>query len=187
MSNELVFKLRVDGAAVVGKDIASVGQSIDTLAASSPQATAALAAATGQVNTLGVSAKQTAAAMRTLPAQFTDIVTSLQGGQSPFTVLLQQGGQIKDSFGGIGNAAKALGSLLTPARVAFGGVAAAAGVLALAYNKGAEESKAYSAALITTGNAAGTTVGELQQMAAAGYVSPEPHDDRDNRMTSSTE
>ena len=63
MSNELVFKLRVDGAAVVGKDIASVGQSIDTLSASSPQAQAALAAATGQINTLGVSARQTAAAI----------------------------------------------------------------------------------------------------------------------------
>ncbi|HNB42709.1 MAG TPA: phage tail length tape measure family protein [Burkholderiaceae bacterium] len=165
MSNELVFKLRVDGAAVVGKDIASVGQSIDTLSASSPQAQAALAAATGQINTLGVSARQTAAAMRTLPAQFTDIATQLAGGQSPFLVLLQQGGQIKDSFGGIGNAAKALGSLLTPARVAFGGVAAAAGVLALAYNKGAEESKAYNAALINTGNAAGVTRDQLAGLA----------------------
>ena len=166
MSNELVFKLRVDGAAVVGKDIASVGQSIDTLSASSPQAQAALAAATGQINTLGVSARQTAAAMRTLPAQFTDIATQLAGGQSPFLVLLQQGGQIKDSFGGIGNAAKALGSLLTPARVAFGGVAAAAGVLALAYNKGAEESKAYAAALINTGNAAGVTRDQMAGLAA---------------------
>ncbi|HMZ01473.1 MAG TPA: phage tail length tape measure family protein, partial [Burkholderiaceae bacterium] len=165
MSNELVFKLRVDGAAVVGKDIASVGQSIDTLSASSPQAQAALAAATGQINTLGVSARQTAAAMRTLPAQFTDIATQLAGGQSPFLVLLQQGGQIKDSFGGIGAAAKALGSLLTPARVAFGGVAAAAGVLALAYNKGAEESKAYNAALINTGNAAGVTRDQLAGLA----------------------
>ncbi|MGE1156704.1 phage tail tape measure protein [Pseudomonas kitaguniensis] len=50
----------------------------------------------------GVSSGQTQAALRQLPAQFTDIFTSLAGGQNPLTVLIQQGGQIKDSFGGIG-------------------------------------------------------------------------------------
>ncbi|WP_395598609.1 phage tail tape measure protein [Pseudomonas sp. A1437] len=50
----------------------------------------------------GVSAGQTQAALRQLPAQFTDIFTSLAGGQNPLLVFIQQGGQIKDSFGGIG-------------------------------------------------------------------------------------
>lgn len=49
----------------------------------------------------GVSSAQTEAALRQLPAQFTDIFTSLAGGQNPLMVLIQQGGQIKDSFGGI--------------------------------------------------------------------------------------
>lgn len=114
---------------------------------------------------LSISAGQASAALRTLPAQFTDIATQLAGGQSPFLVLLQQGGQIKDSFGGIGNAAKALGSLLTPAGVAMGGVAAAAVVLALAYNQGAEESKAFNSALILSGNAAGQTRDQLAGLA----------------------
>nr|GFB80970.1 hypothetical protein [Tanacetum cinerariifolium] len=57
----------------------------------------------------GISAKQTAAALRGVPAQFTDIATSLQGGQAPLTVFLQQGGQLKDMFGGASPAAKALG------------------------------------------------------------------------------
>lgn len=56
----------------------------------------------------GTSAKQTQQALRQLPAQFTDIFTSIAGGQNPFTVLIQQGGQIKDSFGGIGNTFDAL-------------------------------------------------------------------------------
>ncbi|HAU6484393.1 TPA: phage tail tape measure protein, partial [Citrobacter freundii] len=43
----------------------------------------------------GISVGQYSAAMRTLPAQFTDIATQLAGGQSPFLILLQQGGQIK--------------------------------------------------------------------------------------------
>lgn len=49
----------------------------------------------------GISVGQYKAAMRTLPAQFTDIATQLAGGQNPWLILLQQGGQVKDSFGGM--------------------------------------------------------------------------------------
>lgn len=81
----------------------------------------------------GVTAGQTAAALRGVPAQFTDIFTSLQGGQAPLTVFLQQGGQLKDMFGGIGPAARALGGyivgLINPFTV---GAAAIAGFVALA-------------------------------------------------------
>jgi lambda family phage tail tape measure protein len=56
----------------------------------------------------GISSGQTQAALRQLPAQFTDIFTSLVGGQNPLMVLIQQGGQIKDSFGGIGPTMDAL-------------------------------------------------------------------------------
>ena len=113
-----------------------------------------------------VSAAQTAAAMRTLPAQFTDIATSLAGGQSPLTVLLQQGGQIKDSFGGVGAAARALGGyvagLVNPVTVA----AAAVGTLALAYRAGASEAEAFQRQLILSGNVAGVTDGQLARMSA---------------------
>jgi phage-related minor tail protein len=53
---------------------------------------------------VGQSAGQTRAALQQLPAQLTDIVTSIQGGMEPLTVLIQQGGQLRDSFGGIGRA-----------------------------------------------------------------------------------
>ncbi len=46
------------------------------------------------------SAGQYKAAMRQLPAQFTDIFTSLAGGMPLWLVFTQQGGQIADSFGG---------------------------------------------------------------------------------------
>ena len=75
------------------------------------QAEAAQRVAAGSLDKMGVSAKQTAAALRGVPAQFTDIITALQGGQAPLTVLLQQGGQLKDMFGGVGAAAKALGEI----------------------------------------------------------------------------
>jgi len=56
------------------------------------------------------SSAQTEQALKQLPEQFTDIFTSIIAGQSPLLVLLQQGGQIKDSFGGIGPTLDVLGS-----------------------------------------------------------------------------
>ena len=114
---------------------------------------------------VGMSAKATAAALRQVPAQFTDIIVSLQGGQAPLTVLLQQGGQLKDVFGGIGPAAQALGGYIAGLINPFTLAAGAAALLAVAYNQGSKEADAYSKALILTGNAAGVTAGRLAAMA----------------------
>ena len=71
---------------------------------------------------------------------------------------------------GAGGATRALG-LIAPAAgvagLAIGAVAAAAGALALAYKQGAAEADEYRKALVMTGNAAGTTVGQLGDMARA--------------------
>lgn len=120
-----------------------------------------------QLNEFGMTAKATAAALRQVPAQFTDIVVSLQGGQAPLTVLLQQGGQLKDIFGSVGAATRALGGYILGLVNPFTLVAAAAGTLAYAYMKGAEENEAFTKSLILTGNAAGTTALELSKMAAS--------------------
>jgi lambda family phage tail tape measure protein len=90
------------------------------------------AVATASLQKVGVSAGQTAQALRQLPAQFSDIVVSLQGGQRPLTVLLQQGAQIKDSFGGVGNALKAVGSYITPVTLGLAGLGAGLAVLGVA-------------------------------------------------------
>lgn len=118
-----------------------------------------------QLERTGMSAKATAAAMRGVPAQLTDIVVSLQGGQAPLTVFLQQGGQLKDMFGGIGPAAKALGGYVLGLVNPFTAAAAAVAVLGVAYYQGSEESERYAKALILTGNAAGTSVNQLAGMA----------------------
>ncbi|HHH3392613.1 TPA: phage tail length tape measure family protein [Klebsiella aerogenes] len=74
----------------------------------------------------GQSAAQTAFAMRMIPAQMTDIVVGLSTGQSPFMVLMQQGGQLKDMFGGIIPAIKGVSAyvmgLVNPYTVAAGAV-----------------------------------------------------------------
>ena len=128
--------------------------------------------AANDLRLVGVSAAQTTAALRTLPAQFTDIATQLAGGGNPFLVLLQQGGQIKDSFGGIGNAARALVGSITPAGAALTALAVVAGTVGFALLKGAAELTEYRKALILTGNAAGATIGGLQaaQQAIAANV-----------------
>lgn len=116
------------------------------------------------LNKTGMTAKATAAALRTVPAQVTDIFTSIAAGQSIGMVALQQGGQLKDSFGGIGAAAKALGGYLLGLVNPFTVAAAAAGALGLAYYQGSKEQDAFRLSLVSTGNASGTTTGALADM-----------------------
>jgi phage-related minor tail protein len=118
-----------------------------------------------QLNSATMSAKQLQFALRGIPAQFTDIVVSLQSGQRPLTVLLQQGGQLKDMFGGIGPAAKAMGGYVAGLVNPFTLAAAAVGVLTYAYIQGSKEQDNYAKALILSGNAAGTTTGQLADLA----------------------
>ncbi|HDU2900596.1 TPA: phage tail length tape measure family protein [Klebsiella aerogenes] len=119
----------------------------------------------------GQSAAQTAFAMRMIPAQMTDIVVGLSTGQSPFMVLMQQGGQLKDMFGGIGPAIKGVGTYVMGLVNPFTITAAAVGILGLAYYKGAQEQDEFYQSLVLTGNQVGKTSGQLADMAArAGVV-----------------
>ena len=121
--------------------------------------------AKNNITDLGVSAGQTAQAMRQLPAQFTDIFTSLQGGMPFFTVLVQQGGQIKDSFGGVEPALKGVSSallgLVTPYTVA----AAAVGLVVVAWYSAEKQTEAYTKALVLSRNEAAATTLTLVNMA----------------------
>ncbi|WP_025135931.1 phage tail tape measure protein [Achromobacter sp. DH1f] len=112
----------------------------------------------------GVSARQTAAALRMVPAQMTDIGTQLVGGQNPFLILIQQGGQLKDSFGGIGPMFRALLGMVTPFALAVGGVGAALALMGTAMYQGATQSRVFDTSLALTGNAVGKTAGQLKDM-----------------------
>ncbi|MDH1477503.1 phage tail length tape measure family protein [Comamonas thiooxydans] len=107
------------------------------------------------------------AAMRGVPAQFQDIIVSLQGGQNAMTVFLQQGSQLMSMFGGAGEAAKALGGYVLGMVNPFTLAAAAAGVLAYGLYSGAKEAHAFLVVLQKTGNQAGTSVQQLVDMSAA--------------------
>jgi phage-related minor tail protein len=107
---------------------------------------------------LGNAAAKTAYQLRQVAPQVTDIVTQLAAGQAPIQILIQQGGQLKDVFGGVGPAVKALGgylaTLITPTSVLAAGV----GVLALAYIQGAKEARAFTTAAILSGSDLGKSL-----------------------------
>ncbi|WP_265497944.1 phage tail tape measure protein [Providencia rustigianii] len=104
-------------------------------------------------------------AMRQLPMQMTDIVTSLASGMPPWLVAVQQGGQIKDSFGGFGNSLKAITSLITPWKLAMAGGAGAIAAFGIATYQGSKELSEYNKQLILTGNYAAKTKGQLNDLA----------------------
>lgn len=149
----------------VGKGSAGAKPSVDALATSADKAAQAEARLAAQAEKAGISVGQMKSALRGVPAQFTDIAVSLQGGMSPLTVFLQQGGQLKDMFGGAGGAARALGGyvlgLINPFTVA---AAAIAGV-GVAYFQGSKEQDAFMVSMAKTGNAAGLTTSALTSYA----------------------
>ncbi|PPU46764.1 hypothetical protein XarbCFBP7697_14005 [Xanthomonas arboricola] len=110
----------------------------------------------------GMTARQTAAAMRMIPAQMTDIVTSVVAGQPIWMVAIQQGGQLKDQLGGIGPAARAVSSyvlgMVNPMTVS----AAAALALAVALKQSQDELFEFQKNLILTGRNADISGGQFR-------------------------
>ncbi len=113
-----------------------------------------------------ITAGQYQQAMRQLPAQITDITTSLVSGMPIWMVAVQQGGQIKDSFGGIGNASRALLKSINPLTLGIAAVGGAVVATGIAYYQGSREADEYNRALILTGNIAGTTADAMGDIAA---------------------
>jgi phage-related minor tail protein len=166
MSNDVQVGLKITAdaksATPVIKDIAAEEQKI---AQNAQAAAAQLANQNKQLQNNTLSAGQMTQALRQVPMQFTDIVTSLGSGQKPLQVLLQQGGQLKDSFGSISGAVRGLTSYITslinPTTIAL---TTAAG-LAAAYFKGAKEAQILKDTVILTGNAAGVSASQLEGLA----------------------
>ncbi|WP_051937013.1 phage tail tape measure protein [Erwinia sp. 9145] len=114
-----------------------------------------------------ISAGQYRQAMRMLPAQFTDIATSIAGGMPIWMIAIQQGGQIKDSFGGVGNSIKALLSLITPLRLAFGGLVTAGALVAYQFYKADAQNEELRKSLALTGGYSGLTATSILRTVSA--------------------
>lgn len=104
--------------------------------------------------------------------QLNDVLSGLAMGQSPFTIITQQTGQvvqaiqgpsgIKQGFIDLG---KLLFGLVTPGRVAFAGIAAGAALAAYAYNRFADQQIAVQATLLGVGARLGLTSKQFIEMA----------------------
>lgn len=162
--HQVGIKINVDAKAA-STEIPRAARELDALSASTKAAAQAAEKLERGVKPAELSVKQMAQALRTVPMQMTDVVTSLASGSPPLTVLIQQGGQLKDAFGGVMPALKAVGgyvvSMVNPLTLAGAAVAA----LGAAWYQGSRETQAYSNALIATGNAAGATAGQMASMA----------------------
>ncbi|EMC9869702.1 phage tail tape measure protein, partial [Escherichia coli] len=118
----------------------------------------------------GISVGQYKAAMRTLPAQFTDIATQLAGGQNPWLILLQQGGQVKDSFGGMIPMLRGLAGAITLPMVGVTSLAVATGALAYAWYQGDSTLSAFNKTLVLSGNQSGLTADRMLTLSRAGQA-----------------
>ncbi|EPU9164978.1 phage tail tape measure protein [Escherichia coli] len=118
----------------------------------------------------GISVGQYKAAMRTLPAQFTDIATQLAGGQNPWRILLQQGGQVKDSFGGMIPMFRGLAGAITLPMVGVTSLAVATGALAYAWYQGNSTLSDFNKTLVLSGNQSGLTADRMLVLSRAGQA-----------------
>lgn len=135
-------------------------------AAATTRLTPALGQAEQAARRAGISIGQYKMAMHQLPMQMTDIFTGLASGQSPMMVLVQQGGQLKDSFGGVVPAAKAVGRAVMGLLNPYTLVAAAAGTLAIAWYKGSQEGARFAQTATMIGEYGGVTASRLRELSA---------------------
>ncbi len=118
----------------------------------------------------GISVGQYKAAMRMLPAQFTDVATQLAGGQSPWLILLQQGGQVKDSFGGMIPMFRGLAGAITLPMAGATSLAVATGALAYAWYQGNSTLSDFNKTLVLSGNQSGLTADRMLVLSRAGQA-----------------
>lgn len=166
---------KVQGIRTAGQNAA---QGLNTATTATNQNAAAAKAATTAQTQLGAATQKTSQAQRglaltagelrnaqrQLPMQITDIVTGLASGQSVFMVAIQQGGQLRDTWGGIVPAGRALLGTLSPMVVGLTAGAAAFGLIAKAIAESQAEEKAFNDALLVTGNYVGATSAQLEGM-----------------------
>lgn len=131
------------------------------------RSTSAINAQSQSMQAAGMSARAYNAAMRNVPAQITDITTSLIGGQPAYLVAIQQGGQLKDMFGGIVPAARALATSLLGMINPLTITAAIVGTLGVAFYQASARTEEINLALISTGRNARYTAEGIEKLAAS--------------------
>ncbi|WP_299165788.1 phage tail tip lysozyme [uncultured Tateyamaria sp.] len=100
--------------------------------------------------------------------QTNDTVQSLALGMPVHQVLLQQGPQITQIYGGVGNTFRALRAAITPARAAFVGLSAVLVIAAGSWNSYLKSTKEVETAATGLGRAVSGSLAEMEASARAG-------------------
>ncbi|MDR5655411.1 phage tail length tape measure family protein, partial [Ruixingdingia sedimenti] len=98
---------------------------------------------------------------RNLSYQMSDLFQGVVLGMPPMMILMQQGPQIVDIFGGVGNTLRYVGQQLTATRVLMGGTAAAVIGGAMAWERYVRSLKAAELAAATGGRRLGVSAGMI--------------------------
>ncbi len=116
---------------------------------------------------VGANSKLTTQQVMTLQYTVNDVIASMSTGTSPMTILMQQGGQVTQAFGGLRGTLAAFGSSLSVVGGAVAGVAVAAAGLTAAWVANDASTRAVAVALGGLGRASGATAAQLEQVAQA--------------------
>lgn len=114
---------------------------------------------------VGDTSKLSAQQVLTLQYTMNDVIASLSTGTSPLTILMQQGGQVTQAFGGVTGTLKTLGGALGAVGGTIAGVAVAVGLLAAAWASHDTSTRAVATALAGIGRSSGATAAELERLA----------------------
>ncbi|MHB0395037.1 phage tail length tape measure family protein [Klebsiella pneumoniae] len=168
---DLVVKIDGDSAkfdeevAHLNKQLSGLGRAAND---STAQVTAAFTRQERAAKRAGISIGQYNNAMRMLPAQLTDVATQLAGGQSPWLILLQQGGQVKDSFGGLIPTFRGLLGAVSLLAVGVAALTAAGAGIGYIFYQGTSTLSDFSKTLTLSGNTAGLTTDRMLALAKSG-------------------
>ncbi|EPY9674764.1 phage tail length tape measure family protein [Klebsiella pneumoniae] len=168
---DLVVKIDGDSAkfdeevAHLNKQLSGLGRAAND---STAQVTAAFTRQERAAKRAGISIGQYNNAMRMLPAQLTDVATQLAGGQSPWLILLQQGGQVKDSFGGLIPTFRGLLGAVSPLAVGVAAMTAAGAGIGYIFYQGTSTLSDFNKTLTLSGNTAGLTTDRMLALAKSG-------------------
>ncbi|HHJ4286870.1 phage tail length tape measure family protein [Klebsiella pneumoniae] len=183
---DLVVKIDGDSAkfdeevAHLNKQLSGLGRAAND---STAQVTAAFTRQERAAKRAGISIGQYNNAMRMLPAQLTDVATQLAGGQSPWLILLQQGGQVKDSFGGLIPTFRGLLGAVSPLAVGVAALTAAGAGIGYIFYQGTSTLSDFNKTLTLSGNTAGLTTDRMLALAKSGQQAGLTFDQTSDSLT----
>lgn len=113
--------------------------------------------------------------MQTMVYTFNDVTASLASGISPMTILMQQGGQVTQAFGGVGATLRAMpaavAAFVTPTVLGVGSIVGVLGGAAMAAAAYREQQDMLARSLNGVGRSAGVTADGLRQLGNLGAAS----------------